>query len=93
MCKLPDGRDWQWEKLGLALVGTASLNKFQPNYLLMGRVVLPLLVVWPEATQPWGLQALGLMVTSKRAYAKGGCWGSDFGGFQHVPDDGCSTTS
>ena len=39
---LPDERDWQWEKLGLTLVGTALLNKFQPNYLLMGRVVLPL---------------------------------------------------
>ena len=27
MCKLPDGRDWQWEKLGLALVGRAMLSE------------------------------------------------------------------
>ena len=25
--KLPDGRDWLWEKLGLALVGEALLAK------------------------------------------------------------------
>ena len=27
LCKLPDGRDWLWGKLGLALVGGAMLNK------------------------------------------------------------------
>ena len=27
MCKLPDGRDWQWEKLGLDLVYKALLSK------------------------------------------------------------------
>jgi len=27
MCKPPDGRDWQWEKLGLALVGRAMLSE------------------------------------------------------------------
>ena len=41
MCKLPDGRDWWWEKLGLALVGRALLSKVLVQYLLMGRVALP----------------------------------------------------
>ena len=27
LCKLPDGRDWQWKKPGLALVGRALLSK------------------------------------------------------------------
>ena len=27
LCKLPDGRDWWWEKLGLSLVGRALLSK------------------------------------------------------------------
>ena len=27
MCKLPDGRGWLWEKLGLALVGRALVSK------------------------------------------------------------------
>ena len=27
LCKLPDRRDWQWEKLSLALVGRVLLNK------------------------------------------------------------------
>ena len=27
LCKLPDGRDWLWGKLGLALVGRATLSK------------------------------------------------------------------
>ena len=27
LCKLPDGKDWQWEKLGFALVGRALLSK------------------------------------------------------------------
>ena len=27
LCKLPDGRNWQWEKLGLALVLRALLSK------------------------------------------------------------------
>ena len=26
LCKLPDGKDWLWEKLGLALVGRALLS-------------------------------------------------------------------
>jgi len=27
LCRLPDGRDWLWGKLGLALVGRALLRK------------------------------------------------------------------
>ena len=27
LCKFPDGKDWQWEKLGLALVGRAMFSK------------------------------------------------------------------
>ena len=41
LCKLLDGRDWWWGKLGLALVGRAllsSLVKPEPNYLLMSEV-------------------------------------------------------
>ena len=37
--KLPDGWDWLWRELGLALVGKAMLSK--PNCLLMGGTVLP----------------------------------------------------
>ena len=32
MCKLPDGRDLWWEKLGLALVGRALLSKYSLKY-------------------------------------------------------------
>ena len=70
MCKLPDGRDWQWEKLGLALVGRALLSK---ALIQLSANVLP----------PWSLFGLrdpalgsagfmvGLMVNFKRVYAKG----------------------
>ena len=27
LCKLPDGKDWWWEKLDLALVGRVVLSK------------------------------------------------------------------
>ena len=40
LVKLPDGRDWWWGKLGLALVGRALLSKVLVQYLLMGRVAL-----------------------------------------------------
>ena len=59
LCKLLDGRDWWWEKLGLALVGRALLSKALIQFSADGCGCIPsLLVVWPEATQPWGLQAL-----------------------------------
>ena len=40
LCKLPDRRDWSWEKLGLALVGRASI-KLWSNYHLMGGIESP----------------------------------------------------
>ena len=36
--KLPDGRDWLWGNLGLALIGRAMLRA---NFLLMGGAVSP----------------------------------------------------
>ena len=66
--KLPDGRDWPWEKLGLSLVGRALLSKALIQLSLIGGVAAPsILVFWLEVTQPW---AAGLMVSSKSAYAK-----------------------
>ena len=52
MCKLLDGRDWWWEKLDLALVGKALLSKALLQLSAVGWGCAPLLVVWPEATQP-----------------------------------------
>ena len=46
LCKFPDGRDWLWGKLGLALV----------DYTLS--YTLSLLVVWPDVTHSLSLQAL-----------------------------------
>ena len=56
MCKLPDGRDWWWEKLGLALMGKAVLSKalIQLSADQWGGAVF-LLVIWPEMTQLCGL--------------------------------------
>ena len=58
-CKLLDGTDWPWEKLGLTLVGKALLSKalIQVSAGAWG-CTSSLVVVWPEATQPWGLWAL-----------------------------------
>ena len=39
--KFPDGRDWWWEKLGVALVGRAAISKTLIQCLLMGGAVLP----------------------------------------------------
>ena len=56
LCKLPDGRDWWWEKLGLALVGRTLLSKALIQLSADGWGCAPsLLVVWSEATQPLGL--------------------------------------
>ena len=49
--KLPQGRDWQWEKLGLALVGRALLSKALIQLSANGwGGALSLLVVWTEVT-------------------------------------------
>ena len=54
LCKLPNGRDWLWRKLGLALMG-----KFLIQLSANGWGCAPsLLVVWPVATQSWSLRAL-----------------------------------
>ena len=62
--KLPDGRDWLWGKLDLALVARPSLVNLESNFLLMGGAVfLPYCLVW-------GQTMVGVMVTSfKRTYA------------------------
>ena len=53
------GEGLAWENLGLALVGRALLSKALIQFSADGCGCIPsLLVVWPEATQPWGLQAL-----------------------------------
>ena len=68
LCKLLDGKDWK--KLGLALVGRALLSKALIQLSAGGWGCTPsMVVVWPEDTHPWG-PIVGLMVNSKRAYAK-----------------------
>ena len=39
--KFPDGRDWLWGKLSLALMGRAPLSKTLISCLLMGGATLP----------------------------------------------------
>ena len=56
LCKLPDGKDWWLEKLDLALVDRALVSKDIIQLCADGWGCL--LVVWPEATQSWGLWAL-----------------------------------
>ena len=53
LCKLLDGRDWQWEKLGLALVGRALLSEALVQLSADGRGCAPSLgIVWPERPSP-----------------------------------------
>ena len=64
LCKLPNGRDWRWEKRGLALVDRALLSKavIQLSDDRCGCIPSPV-VVCPM---------VGLMANSKRVYyAKG----------------------
>ena len=57
-----DGKGWQLEKLGLSLVGRALLSLLSKALIQLSAdewgCTPSLVVVWPEATQPWGLQAL-----------------------------------
>ena len=54
LCKLLDGRDWLWGKLGIALVVRAMLSKSLIQFSADGWGCAPsLLVVWPEVTQSW----------------------------------------
>ena len=49
LCKLLDGRDWLWGKLGIALVVRAMLSKSLIQFSADGWACAPsLLVVWPE---------------------------------------------
>ena len=41
LCKLPDGRDWLWGKLGLVLVGKAMLSKSLIRFSADGWGCLP----------------------------------------------------
>ena len=62
--KLPEGRDWLWEKLGLASVGEAMLSKSLSSFVLMGRAV------FPPCSLAYGQTMVGVMViSSKRTYA------------------------
>ena len=68
MCKLPDGRDWWWEKLGLALVGRALLSTALIQLSVDGWDCTPsLLVVRPEGSTG---SMVGLMVNWS-VYTKG----------------------
>ena len=56
--RLPDGRDWPWGKVGLALVGRAMLCKTWIELSADGWGCAPSLsAVQPEAAQPLSLQA------------------------------------
>ena len=72
LCRLPNGRDWLWGKLGLSLVSRAMLSKSLIQLSADDWNCAPsLLVVCPEATQSWSLSSMvGLMATSKRTYPK-----------------------
>ena len=76
MCKLPDGRNWRWEKLSLALVGRALLSKVLVQLFLVQLSVMCRVYTLPGSFLARGDPALGsmvgLMVTSKRVYFKEG---------------------
>ena len=55
LCKLPDGRNWLWGKLGLPLVVRAMLSKSLIQFSADGGGPL---VAWPKAAQSWSPQSL-----------------------------------
>ena len=57
--KLPDGRDWLWGKLGLALVGKAMLNKSLIQFSADG--VMQLMVISFKSTYASMLLLLRLL--------------------------------
>ena len=70
LCKLPDGRDWWWKHLGLALVGSALLSKALIQLSADGwGWVLDRCLAWGDPAL--GSMVVGLMATSKRVYTKG----------------------
>ena len=68
--KLPDGRDWWWEKLGLALVGRAMLTKIVIK-LSAGEWGCVSWLAWGNPTLRSTRSTVELMVNSKRAYTNG----------------------
>ena len=49
LCKFPDGRDWLWGELGLALMGGAMLSKPLIQFSVDGRGCVPsLLLTWGQ---------------------------------------------
>ena len=70
MCKLPDGRNWWWEKLGLALVGRPLLRNALVQLSADWWVCAPSLVVFGLRYPPFK-SMVELMITSRRAYAEG----------------------
>ena len=73
LCKLPDGRDWWWEKLDLALVSRALLSKavIQLSADGCGCSLPGSCLVWDDRALGSMGSMVGLMVTSKRVCAKG----------------------
>ena len=55
LCKLPDRRGWQWEKLGPSVVGRILLSKALIQLSADGWGCTPSLIFWPEATHPSSL--------------------------------------
>ena len=70
LCKLPDGRKWWWEKLGLALVSRALLSKALIQLSADGwGCARTLIAFWPEVFRSIG-SIVKLVATSIRVYAK-----------------------
>ena len=67
LSKLPDGRDWWWEKLGLALVDRALLSKALIQ-LSADSCCTPCLLFGLRQHSPLSMVRL---MTSKRVYSKG----------------------
>ena len=57
-CKLPDGRDWRWEKLRLVLVGKAMLSKTLIRLSADGWGYAPFLLVFGLRWHSPGVQRL-----------------------------------
>ena len=78
LCKLPDERDWWWEKLGLDLVDRALLSKALIQLSADGwGCARTLIAFWPEVFRSIG-SIVKLVATSIRVYAKAdlpiSCW-------------------
>ena len=61
LCKLPDGRDWLWGKLGLALVGKAMLSKSLIQFMTLS-ICLTLSFLPPSALKVYAFKKLLLLL-------------------------------